>query len=54
MNDASERMHCAQVNEPWNFIPLEPLKQFYWDAYRIVRAGAKHWRYYEMTHPLTT
>ena len=33
------------VNEPWNFIPLEPLKQFYWDAYHIVRAGAKHWRY---------
>ena len=31
------------VNEPWQFIPLEPLKKFYWDAYHIVRKGAPKW-----------
>ena len=33
------------VNEPWQFIPLEPLKQFYWDAYHLVRKGAPSWRF---------
>ena len=33
------------LNEPWQFIPLEPLKQYYWDAYWLVREGAPKWRY---------
>jgi glucan 1,3-beta-glucosidase len=33
------------VNEPWQFIPLEPLKKFYWDAYHVVRAGAPSWTF---------
>jgi glucan 1,3-beta-glucosidase len=31
------------VNEPWWSIPIEPLKQFYWDSYQIVQAAAPHW-----------
>ncbi|KAL1507112.1 hypothetical protein AB1Y20_007968 [Prymnesium parvum] len=33
------------VNEPWQFIPIEPLKQFYWDAYWITRKTAPHWKF---------
>ena len=33
------------VNEPWQFIPLEPLKKYYWDAYHIVRKGAPEWMF---------
>ena len=33
------------VNEPWQYIPLEPLKQFYWDAYWIVRKSAPEWMF---------
>jgi len=31
------------VNEPWQFTPLDWLKQFYWDSYEKVREGAPHW-----------
>ena len=33
------------LNEPWQFIPLELMKQFYWDAYWIVRKGAPSWTF---------
>jgi len=33
------------VNEPWQSIPLEPLKKFYWDAYHIVRKGQPKWMF---------
>jgi len=33
------------VNEPWQFIPLEPLKKFYWDAYWAVRTSAPKWMF---------
>eukprot|EP00966_Prymnesium_polylepis_P251463 5813883-Prymnesium_polylepis.1 len=33
------------VNEPWQFIPLEPLKQFYWDAYWITRRAQPKWKF---------
>jgi len=25
------------VNEPWQFIPIEWIKKFYWETYHIVR-----------------
>ncbi len=33
------------VNEPWQYTPLEELKQFYWDGYLIVKKGAPYWKY---------
>lgn len=33
------------VNEPWQFTPMEELKQFYWDAYLIVKKNAPYWKY---------
>lgn len=33
------------VNEPWQFTPIDVLKQFYWDAYLRVKAIAPHWRF---------
>lgn len=32
------------VNEPWQFIPIEWIKRFYWDGYNVVRAKAAHAR----------
>eukprot|EP00904_Undaria_pinnatifida_P005193 jgi/Undpi1/1803/HiC_scaffold_12.g05190.m1 len=36
-------MGLQPVNEPWQFTPLEWLKDFYWDSYHIVREQAPHW-----------
>lgn len=33
------------LNEPWQAIPLEVLKKFYWDGYHIVREGAPKWMF---------
>ncbi|CAM9611016.1 unnamed protein product [Chrysoparadoxa australica] len=33
------------LNEPWQFTPLDWLKDFYWEAYQIVQKGAPHWLY---------
>ncbi len=33
------------VNEPWQFTPLDWLKDFYWDAYQIMRKKAPGWVY---------
>ena len=31
------------VNEPWWFIPLDILKEFYWLSYNIIQREAPHW-----------
>jgi glucan 1,3-beta-glucosidase len=31
------------VNEPWWLIPLEELKDFYWESYKIVQSKAPQW-----------
>jgi glucan 1,3-beta-glucosidase len=36
-------MGLEPVNEPWQFTPLEWLKQFYWDGYEKIRKSAPHW-----------
>ena len=33
------------LNEPWQYTPIEELKQFYWDGYLIVKRGAPYWKY---------
>jgi len=33
------------VNEPWQYTPLDELKQFYWEAYLIVKRRAPYWKY---------
>jgi len=33
------------LNEPWEHTPINLLKQFYWDAYLIVKQTAPHWRF---------
>jgi glucan 1,3-beta-glucosidase len=33
------------VNEPWQFIPIEVIKKYYWDAYHITRKAAPHWMF---------
>ena len=33
------------VNEPWQYTPIEELKQFYWEAYLIVKRKAQYWKY---------
>ncbi|CAN0122225.1 unnamed protein product, partial [Scytosiphon promiscuus] len=36
-------MGLQPVNEPWQFTPIDWLKEFYWDGYHIVREQAPHW-----------
>ncbi|CAM9630944.1 unnamed protein product, partial [Laminaria digitata] len=36
-------MGLQPVNEPWQFTPIDWLKEFYWDSYHIVREQAPHW-----------
>eukprot|EP00903_Cladosiphon_okamuranus_P005957 g5882.t2 len=36
-------MGLQPVNEPWQFTPIDWLKDFYWDAYHIVREQAPKW-----------
>jgi glucan 1,3-beta-glucosidase len=31
------------VNEPWWPIPIDILKEFYWESYSIVQQSAPHW-----------
>ena len=31
------------MNEPWDRIPLDVLKDFYWQSYQIVQNTAPHW-----------
>lgn len=31
------------VNEPWDKIPMEVLKEFYWRTYQLVQLKAPHW-----------
>lgn len=33
------------VNEPWQYTPMEELKQFYWEGYLIVKRNAPYWKY---------
>uniref|UniRef100_A0A7S4FDH4 Glycoside hydrolase family 5 domain-containing protein n=1 Tax=Chrysotila carterae TaxID=13221 RepID=A0A7S4FDH4_CHRCT len=33
------------VNEPWQMIPIDIIKKFYWDGYWITRNGAPKWKY---------
>ena len=33
------------VNEPWELTPIEALKNFYWDAYLIVKRNAPYWKF---------
>jgi len=33
------------VNEPWELTPLDLLKQFYWDAYLMVKEKAPFWKF---------
>eukprot|EP00934_Nitzschia_sp_Nitz4_P002256 Nitzschia sp. Nitz4//scaffold125_size66327//31384//33714//NITZ4_006131-RA/size66327-augustus-gene-0.2-mRNA-1//1//CDS//3329534613//2256//frame0 len=33
------------VNEPWQYTPIEELKQFYWEGYLITKRGAPYWKY---------
>jgi len=33
------------VNEPWQYTPIEELKQFYWEGYLIVKRSAPYWKY---------
>lgn len=33
------------VNEPWELTPIKLLKQFYWDAYLIVKKKAPYWKF---------
>ena len=35
--------HPILVNEPWDRIPMDVLKDFYWQSYQIVQKGAPHW-----------
>lgn len=32
-----------EVNEPWDKIPMEVLKEFYWRTYQLVQLKAPHW-----------
>lgn len=34
------------VNEPWEMSPMPVLKQFYWDAFLIVKSIAPHWKFF--------
>ena len=33
------------VNEPWQFIPIDWVKKFYWEGYWLVRRYAPNWTY---------
>jgi glucan 1,3-beta-glucosidase len=33
------------VNEPWQYTPIEELKQFYWEAFLIVKRNAQYWKF---------
>jgi glucan 1,3-beta-glucosidase len=33
------------LNEPWQCMPIEELKQFYWEGYLIVKRDAPDWKY---------
>jgi glucan 1,3-beta-glucosidase len=33
------------LNEPWQYTPIEELKRFYWEGYKIVKRGAPYWKY---------
>jgi glucan 1,3-beta-glucosidase len=33
------------LNEPWQYTPIEELKQFYWEGYLIVKRHAPYWKY---------
>lgn len=33
------------VNEPWELTPIDLLKQFYWDGYKITKSIAPDWKY---------
>mmetsp|Transcript_18424 Transcript_18424/g.24571 ORF Transcript_18424/g.24571 Transcript_18424/m.24571 type:complete len:97 (+) Transcript_18424:924-1214(+) len=33
------------VNEPWQYTPLDELKQYYWEGYLIVKKDAPYWKY---------
>lgn len=33
------------INEPWEYTPLEVLKDYYWKGYERVREKAPHWLY---------
>jgi glucan 1,3-beta-glucosidase len=33
------------LNEPWQFIPIDILKRFYWEGYKIVKKSAPYWKY---------
>jgi len=33
------------VNEPWQYTPIDELKNFYWEGYLIVKQSAPFWKY---------
>ena len=33
------------LNEPWQYTPIDHLKQFYWEGYLIVKKVAPYWKY---------
>jgi glucan 1,3-beta-glucosidase len=33
------------LNEPWQYTPIEELKRFYWEGYKIVKRHAPYWKY---------
>ena len=33
------------VNEPWQFTPINVLKDYYWEGYLIVKQHAPYWKY---------
>jgi len=37
------RLHICSVNEPYQYIPLDLLKRFYWETYKIVQAKNPSW-----------
>jgi glucan 1,3-beta-glucosidase len=41
--DVSVVIGIEPVNEPWWKIPLDELKDFYWESYQIVQAISPHW-----------
>lgn len=36
-------IYLILVNEPWDRIPMDVLKDFYWQSYQIVQNLAPHW-----------
>ena len=33
------------INEPWQYTPIDVLKNFYWEGYLIVKKSAPYWKY---------